>query len=435
MRLCVIGSGYVGLVAGAGFSDFGNDVACVDVDEKKIARLKAGEVPIFEPGLDALIARNVKAGRLTFSTDVAGAIAGADVAFIAVGTPEGEDGSADLRYVEQVAVTIGKSMTGYLVVVDKSTVPVGTADRVRELIGQHTKHPFAVVSNPEFLKEGDAIADFMKPDRVVIGVDDQRAREVMRNLYAPFLRTSDRIHFMDARSAELTKYAANSMLAVRISFMNELANLAERVGADIEAVRKAIGADPRIGPKFLFPGAGFGGSCFPKDLKALIKTAQKADVPLEVVNAAERANARQKQVPYAKLERQFGGVKELAGKTVALWGLAFKPATDDIREAPALTLIDKLLAAGARVIAHDPAAMDNVKAIYGDKVTMVAGMYDACIGADALVLVTEWHEYRNPDFARMHKAMRGHVLIDGRNQWPLADLRARGFAVQAIGRV
>jgi UDPglucose 6-dehydrogenase len=432
MRLCVIGSGYVGLVAGAGFSDFGNDVICVDVDERKIARLKNGEVPIYEPGLEALIARNVKEGRLSFSTDVTAGIAGADVALIAVGTPQGEDGSADLQHVEAVADTIGKAMTGYLVVVDKSTVPVGTADRVRAIIGARTKHPFAVVSNPEFLKEGDAVADFMKPDRVIIGTDDARARDVMRQLYAPFVRTNDRIQTMDTRSAELTKYAANCLLATRISFMNELSILAERVGADIEHVRKGIGADPRIGPKFLFPGPGFGGSCFPKDLKALLNTAKQNDVPLEVVSAADRANVRQKQVLPGKLEKHFGGA--LAGKTIAVWGLAFKPATDDIRESPALTLLDKLVAAGARVQAHDPAAMENISARYGDAITLVFKPYDAVHGADALVLVTEWHEYRGPDFNRIKAAMREPTIFDGRNIWSPEDLRARGFTYYGIGR-
>jgi UDPglucose 6-dehydrogenase len=434
MRLCVIGSGYVGLVAGAGFSDFGNDVVCVDVDAGKIERLNRGEVPIYEPSLDTLIARNMKAGRLTFSTDLPAAIASAEVAFIAVATPQGEDGSADLKYVEAVADAIGRNMRGYLVIVNKSTVPVGTADKVKAIIAARTKHPFAVVSNPEFLKEGDAIADFMKPDRVVIGVDDPQAKDIMGRLYASFLRTSDRIHFMDPRSAELTKYAANSMLAVRISFMNELANLADHIGADIELVRKAMGADPRIGSKFLFPGAGFGGSCFPKDLKALIRTALNADSQLEVVTAAERANARQKNILFLKLERHFGGAKALAGKTVALWGLAFKPSTDDIREAPALTLIDRLLAVGTKVVVHDPVAMDNVRAIYGDRIGYGAGMYETAEKADALVLVTEWHEYRNPDFDRLKKVLNKAVLVDGRNQWPLKELRERGFAIQAIGR-
>jgi UDPglucose 6-dehydrogenase len=431
MRLCVIGSGYVGLVAGAGFADFGHDVACVDVDANKISRLQAGEIPIYEPGLDALVARNVKEGRLTFSTDVASGVAGAEITIIAVGTPQAQDGSADLKYVEAVADTIGRAMTGYLVIVNKSTVPVGTADRVRAIVGERTKHPFAVVSNPEFLKEGDALNDFMKPDRVIIGTDDARAREVMRQLYAPFVRTNDRIQLMDARSAELTKYAANCLLATRISFMNELSVLAERVGADIESVRKGIGADPRIGPKFLFPGPGFGGSCFPKDLKALLNTAKENDVLLEVVAAADRANARQKQVLPAKVEKHFG---QLAGKTIAVWGLAFKPATDDVRESPALALIDRLLAAGARVHAHDPAAMENVSRIYGDRITLAFKPYDAVHGAHALVLVTEWHEYRGPDWGRIKAALKEPTIFDGRNIWSPEDLRARGFTYHGIGR-
>jgi UDPglucose 6-dehydrogenase len=431
MRLCVIGSGYVGLVAGAGFSDFGHDVICVDADAKKIARLQAGEVPIYEPGLDALVARNVKEGRLTFSTDVASGVAGAEITIIAVGTPQAQDGSADLKYVEAVADTIGRAMTGYLVIVNKSTVPVGTADRVRAIVGERTKHPFAVVSNPEFLKEGDALNDFMKPDRVIIGTDDARAREVMRQLYAPFVRTNDRIQLMDARSAELTKYAANCLLATRISFMNELSVLAERVGADIESVRKGIGADPRIGPKFLFPGPGFGGSCFPKDLKALLNTAKENDVLLEVVAAADHANAHQKQVLPAKVEKHFG---QLAGKTIAVWGLAFKPATDDVRESPALALIDRLLAAGARVHAHDPAAMENVSRIYGDRITLAFKPYDAVHGAHALVLVTEWHEYRGPDWGRIKAALKEPTIFDGRNIWSPEDLRGRGFTYYGIGR-
>jgi UDPglucose 6-dehydrogenase len=432
MRLCVIGSGYVGLVAGAGFASFGNEVACVDVDDKKIARLQAGEVPIYEPGLETLIARNVKEGRLSFSTDVAAAVARAEVVLIAVGTPQGEDGSADLQHVEAVADTVGRAMTGYVVVVDKSTVPVGTADRVRAIIAARTKHPFAVVSNPEFLKEGDALNDFMKPDRVIIGTDDARARDTMRELYAPFVRTNDRIQLMDTRSAELTKYAANCLLATRISFMNELSILAERVGADIEAVRKGIGADPRIGPKFLFPGPGFGGSCFPKDLKALLNTARQNDVPLEVIAAADRANLRQKQVLPSKIEKHFGG--SLAGKTIAVWGLAFKPSTDDIRESPALALVDRLLAAGAHVHAHDPAAMENVSALYGDRVTLAFKPYDALHGSDALALVTEWHEYRGPDWSRVKAALREPTLFDGRNIWSPDDLRARGFTYYGIGR-
>jgi UDPglucose 6-dehydrogenase len=431
MRLAVVGTGYVGLVAGAGFADFGNDVICADVVASKIARLVAGEIPIYEPGLEPLVKKNVAEGRLRFSTDVAAAIAGAEIAFIAVGTPMGDDGAADLSAVWAVAETIGRAMTGPLVIVTKSTVPVGTADRVREIVGAHARHPFAVVSNPEFLKEGDAVADFMKPDRILIGTDDERARKLLAHLYAPFVRTNDRLHFMDARSAELTKYAANAILATRVSFMNEIANLAERLGADVEHVRRGLGADVRIGPKFLFPGVGFGGSCFPKDLRALAHTAERAGAPLEVVAAVERVNARQKVVLAAKMERHFGS---LGGKRIAMWGLAFKPRTDDVREAPALVLAERLLAAGARVVAHDPVAMENVRALLGDRLELAPSMYDAIEGADALALLTEWHEYRRPDFARIKAALTSPVLFDGRNVWDPDDVRARGFAYYGIGR-
>jgi UDPglucose 6-dehydrogenase len=432
MYVAVIGTGYVGLVAGAGFSDFGNDVACVDVDEGKIARLKSGEVPIYEPGLDALIASNAKAGRLTFSTDVAAAVRGAEVVFIAVGTPPAADGSADLSAVFAVAELIGKNMNGFKVAVTKSTVPVGTADRIEAIIGQFTNQPFGVASNPEFLKEGAAIGDFMKPDRVVIGSNNERALEVLRHLYSPFVRTNDRIHAMDARSAELTKYAANAMLATRISFMNDLAVLSEKLGADIERVRKAVGSDPRIGPKFLFPGVGFGGSCFPKDISALLHIAEGVGHELEVVRAVESVNRRQKRLLGEKLRRHFDG--DLAGRTVAIWGLAFKPQTDDIRESPALVLIHDLLDAGANVRAHDPAAMDHVRALLGARVTFADTMYDAVEGADALALVTEWHEYRLPDFDRVKRLMRTASLFDGRNIWNAKELRSLGFWYTGIGR-
>ena len=432
MRLTVIGTGYVGLVTGAGLSDFGNDVTCVDVDERKIARLKAGEVPFYEPGLDALVANNVAKGRLRFSSDVSGAVAGAEVAFIAVGTPPTADGSADLSAIFAAAETIGRSIRGYALVVTKSTVPVGTADRLKEIIGAHTREPFAVVSNPEFLKEGDAVNDFMKPNRIIVGTDDERAREVLRHLYAPFLRTNDRLQFMDARSAELTKYAANVFLATRISLINELANLAERVGADIEHVRKGLGSDPRIGPKFLFPGVGFGGSCFPKDLKALVHTSREVEMPLEIVAAVDRVNTRQKAILGGKIERHFG--EALAGKTIAIWGLAFKPMTDDIREAPSIELIQRLLAAGVRVTAHDPAAMEGVRDIFGGGVALVPGMYDALEGADALAIVTEWHEFRRPDFGRIKELLREPVVFDGRNIWDPKELRDLGFTYYGIGR-
>jgi UDPglucose 6-dehydrogenase len=432
MHLAVIGTGYVGLVAGAGFSDFGNDVICADVDAAKIAGLERGEIPIYEPGLDTLIAKNVRAGRLRFSTDVAAAVRGAEAIFIAVGTPSAPDGSANLSAVYAVAETIAKTSTGFKVVATKSTVPVGTADRIQAIIAEHTTHDVGVASNPEFLKEGDAVSDFMKPDRVIVGTSHPRARDVLRALYAPFVRTSDRIQMMDARSAELTKYAANALLATRISFMNDLALLAEKLGADIELVRKGIGADPRIGPKFLFPGPGFGGSCFPKDLAALLFTASAAGHDLELVRAAERVNARQKRVLGKKITGILGA--NLAGKTIAVWGLAFKPQTDDIREAPALALIDDLLAAGATVQAHDPQAMPNVRAVYGDRVTLTETMYGAAEGADALALVTEWHEYRGPDFHRIKGIMRGAALFDGRNVWDAATVQRLGFSYAGIGR-
>ncbi|MGK3994801.1 UDP-glucose dehydrogenase family protein [Sorangium sp. So ce1024] len=432
MQLAVVGTGYVGLVAGAGFADFGNDVACVDVSAAKIEMLKRGEMPIFEPGLDVLIAKNTRDGRLRFSTDVAGAIRDAEIVFIAVGTPQADDGSADLSAVEAVGETIGKNLNGYKVIATKSTVPVGTADRLRQIIGAHTTQPFAVASNPEFLKEGDAVNDFMKPDRVIIGSDEPKAREILRSLYKPFVRANDRIQLMDARSAELTKYAANALLASRISFMNDLAVLAEKLGADIELVRKGVGSDPRIGTKFLFAGPGFGGSCFPKDLSAILHTAASVGHDLEIIRATERINARQKRLLGSKVSAHFEGA--LKGKTIAVWGLAFKPQTDDIRESPALTLIDALLEAGATVQAHDPQAMPNVRAIYGGRILLSDGMYGAAEGADALVVVTEWHEYRRPDFHRLKRILSAPVLFDGRNIWEPEELRGMGFVYTGIGR-
>jgi UDPglucose 6-dehydrogenase len=433
MRLAIIGTGYVGLVAGAGFADFGNDVTCVDLDEARVASLKRGEIPIHEPGLAELVRDNLDAGRLVFTTAIADAVRGAEVVVLAVGTPQSDhDGAPDLRFIEAAARDVGRALTGFAVIVTKSTVPVGTADRIRAIVGVETTHPFAVASNPEFLKEGDAVHDFMKPDRVVLGVDDERAARVLRALYAPFVRTNDRVMMMDVRSAELTKYAANAMLAVRISFMNELALLAERVGADVDRVRKAVGADPRIGPKFLFPGPGFGGSCFPKDIRALSHTARGAGMTLEVVDAADRANERQKRVLGARVRAHFGG--ELGGTRIAVWGLAFKPETDDIRESPALAVVDDLRAAGATVIAYDPVAMPNVKAQLGDAIAYAKTMYAAAEGADALVLVTEWKQFRSADMARLKAVMRQPVLFDGRNVWDPAAMRELGFAYQAIGR-
>ena len=434
MKLAMIGTGYVGLVAGAGFSDFGNDVACVDINQRRIDQLRSGEIPIYEPGLKELVTRNLAVGRLSFTTEMARAVAGADAVFLAVGTPQNDsDGGADLSHVLGAANQIGQALTGWAVIVTKSTVPVGTADRIREAIRGVTQHDFSVASNPEFLKEGDAVNDFMKPARIVLGVDDERAAQLLRNLYAPFVRTNDRIFTMDVRSAELTKYAANAMLATRISFMNELALLAEKVGADIERVRRAVGADPRIGPKFLFPGPGFGGSCFPKDVRALLRTAHEAGSELQVVDAVERANERQKRVLGERVVAHFGGA--LGGRKVAVWGLSFKPDTDDIREAPALVLIEQLLAAGARVAAYDPAAMPNVKAArLGDSVELTSGMYEAAEGADALVLMTEWHAFRRPDFARLKQLMREGTLFDARNVWNPDELRAFGFKYFGIGR-
>jgi UDPglucose 6-dehydrogenase len=405
---------------------------CADTDAGKIARLARGEVPIYEPGLDALIASNAKAGRLRFSTDVDAAIGRAEIVFIAVGTPPAPDGSADLSAVFDVARRVGRALDGFKVVATKSTVPVGTADRIQAILAAAGPHPFGVASNPEFLKEGAAIEDFMKPDRVVIGTGCPRARAALCRLYAPFVRTNDRIHLMDARSAELAKYAANALLAARISFMNDLAGLAEKLGADVEMVRRAVGADERVGPRFLFPGPGFGGSCFPKDIAALLSMGRAAGHDLAVVRATEEVNARQKRVLCEKIARHHGG--SLAGRTVAIWGLSFKPHTDDVRESPSLALIDGLLAAGAVVHAHDPRAMPNVKALYGDRVQLADGMYGAAEGADALALVTEWHEYRTPDFRRLLRVMRVPALFDGRNAWAPAEVRALGFSYEGIGR-
>jgi UDPglucose 6-dehydrogenase len=432
MKIAVIGTGYVGLVTGAGFSDFGHEVTCVDIDRARIEALRRSEIPIHEPGLPELVQRNARIGRLRFTTSIADAVPGAQLALIAVGTPSRSDGAADLSFVLDAARQIGAALSGFIVVVTKSTVPVGTADQVRAAVAEAAKHPFAVASNPEFLKEGDAVNDFLKPARVIIGADDPRAIETLRSAYAGIMRTGERFQVMDIRSAELAKYAANAMLATRISFMNELARLAEVVGADIESVRKAIGSDPRIGAKFLFAGAGFGGSCFPKDLRALLHTGREHDVPLSVVDAVERANERQKRVLGERVIAHFDG--RLDGKRVAVWGLAFKPETDDIRESPALTLIEQLRGAGATVVGYDPAAEANVRAQLGDAIELAADPYAAAHGADALVLVTEWHELRHPDLERLAAAMRGRALFDGRNVWSPADARAAGFTYHGIGR-
>jgi UDPglucose 6-dehydrogenase len=431
VNITVVGTGYVGLVVGACLAETGNSVVCADVDGEKIARLKDNVLPIYEPGLDDYVERNQKQGRLAFTTDIPTAVASADVVFIAVGAPPDEDGSADLRYVLAVAEQIGRHMTRELVVVTKSTVPVGTASKVAACVSAEAKFPFHMCSNPEFLKEGAAIEDFMRPDRVVIGVDSDHARSVMAELYAPFVRTGKPIIFMDIPSAEMTKYAANAMLATRISFMNEIANLCERVGADVDNVRKGIGSDGRIGSAFLFPGPGYGGSCFPKDVKALVRTAREYETPLRVLGAVEEANEAQKHRLFVKLEALAGPVR---GRRVALWGLAFKPNTDDMREAPSLVLIDELLDAGAEVVAHDPVAMEETRRRVGDRVRFAETGYDALDGADALVVVTDWNEYRHPDFARIKRMLRAPVVVDGRNLYDARKMRSLGFLYDSIGR-
>ena len=431
MNITVVGSGYVGLVVGSCLAETGNAVICADVDEQKIGGLRNNILPIYEPGLDDYVERNQKQGRLSFSTDIAAAIASADVVFIAVGTPPDEDGSADLRHVLAVAEQIGQHMKRELVVVTKSTVPVGTAAKVSAAVNKHARLPFHMCSNPEFLKEGAAIDDFMKPDRVVIGVETDHGRSVMAELYAPFVRTGKPILFMDLPSAEMTKYAANAMLATRISFMNEMANLCEVVGADVDQVRKGIGTDSRIGSAFLFPGPGYGGSCFPKDVKALVRTARSYEVPLRVLGAVELANDAQKHRLFKKVEHCLGSVQ---GKRIAVWGLAFKPNTDDMREAPALVLIAELLAAGAEVAAHDPVAMHETERRIGKTITYAESSYAALEGADALVVVTDWNEYRHPDFDRIKATLRSPVIVDGRNLYDVKKMRAIGFIYASIGR-
>ena len=439
MKITMIGTGYVGLVTGACMAEVGNDVLCFDLDAAKIAVLQEGGVPIHEPGLPAMIRRNVGAGRLGFTHDNDAAVAHGTLQFIAVGTPPDEDGSADMQYVLAAARSIGKRMSDYKVIVDKSTVPVGTADRVRETIAAElsargTKLPFAVVSNPEFLKEGAAVEDFMRPDRIVIGADDERAIALLRAVYAPFQRSHERVLVMDARSAELTKYAANAMLATRISFMNELANLAETLGADIEHVRQGIGADPRIGYHFLYPGAGYGGSCFPKDVKALQHTAQQHERPLQILHAVEAVNEAQKSRLVAKITQRLGA--KLAGRKLALWGLAFKPNTDDMREAPSLNVARGLLDRGAEVVAYDPVAMDEARRVLGE----VAGLsyaktpLEAVAGSDALIVVTEWQEFRSPDFATLKRKLRTPLVFDGRNIYDPEQVRAAGLEYFGIGR-
>jgi len=432
MNICIIGTGYVGLVVGSCLAETGNQVIGADVDGAKIDALKQNVIPIYEPGLDRLVERNQTAGRLDFTTDVAGAVAKSDVVFIAVGTPPDEDGSADLRHVLAVAEVVGRNMARELVVVTKSTVPVGTAAKVSACVAKFAKYPFHVVSNPEFLKEGAAVDDFMKPDRVVLGAESDHARSVMAELYAPFVRTGKPIIFMDVPSAEMTKYAANAMLATRISFMNDIANLCERVGANIDMVRRGIGTDDRIGSAFLFPGPGYGGSCFPKDVKALVKTARDCGNGLRILESVEAVNESQKERLFAKLRQALGD--RLKGKRIAVWGLAFKPNTDDMRESPALTLIDQLTAAGAQVVVHDPAAMEEGRRRLGSAVEFADSSYAAIEGADALVLVTDWNEYRHPDFERMKQSLRTPVVIDGRNLYALDRMQKLGFTYHSIGR-
>ncbi len=432
MQILVIGTGYVGIVAGACLAETGNDVVCADIDVRKIDLLKQNILPIYEPGLDELVRRNQDQGRLRFTTDVPAAAAEAQVVFLAVGTPPDEDGSADLRHVLAAAETVGRHLTREAVIITKSTVPVGTAAKVAKVIGDHATVPFHVCSNPEFLKEGDAVEDFLRPDRVVLGVESDFARSLLAELYAPFVRTGKPILFMDIASAELTKYAANAMLATRISFMNEIALLCEKVGANVDSVRRGIGSDARIGPAFLFPGPGYGGSCFPKDVQALLHTAADNGVALHVVAAAEEANDRQKLVMFERLAEALGG--SVSGARIAVWGLAFKARTDDMRESPALTLIDALVAAGATVVAHDPVAMAHATHLLSDRVSFAPTNYDALAGADALAIATDWNEYRHPDFSRMLGSLARPIVVDGRNLYDPAKMRALGFHYWSIGR-
>ena len=437
MKIAMVGTGYVGLVSGTCFAEAGINVTCFDIDEKKIELLNLGHIPIYETGLEKLIKKNTVSGRLKFSVDLANNLQDVQVVFSAVGTPPDEDGSADLSYVLQVAKEVGQNMTDYLVFVTKSTVPIGTAEKVKKVINQELKSRgknimFDVASNPEFLKEGSAVQDFMKPDRIVIGVESERAKKIMKRLYKPFVLNGHPILFMDVPSAEMTKYAANSMLATKISFMNDIANLCEIVGADITNVRKGIGSDSRIGNKFLYAGTGYGGSCFPKDVKALIKTAEEQKYSLEILKAVENVNERQKSVLYNKLYTYYKG--DMKNKNIAVWGLAFKPNTDDVREAPSLVLIRKLINAGANVTAYDPAAIGEAKRILGDAITYVENKSEVLNDADALILVTEWNEFRVPDYKKMEKLMRNKVVFDGRNIYDSAEMKENGFEYLGIGR-
>ena len=432
MNITVIGTGYVGLVAGACLADMGNDVICVDNNIQKLEKLKNGVIPIYEPGLEELVKSNVLENRLSFSDDLDSAVKKSQVCFIAVGTPQGEDGSADLQYVMQVAQSIAKAMNGYKVIVDKSTVPVGTAEKVTEIIKQNTKHPFDVVSNPEFLKQGNAVDDFLSPDRVIIGSNSDKATQIMQEIYAPFFRTGNRVIVMDVKSAEMTKYAANSFLAVKISYANEIANLCEKVGANAEMVRIGMTTDSRIGNKFLFPGLGYGGSCFPKDVKALIKTGLENGCNMNIIKAADDTNKKQRLLFVEKILNKFG--QDLCGKTFAVWGLAFKPKTNDMREAPAITIINELLKRGAKVQAYDPKAIDEAKYYFQDKIIYAKNSYEALLNADALLLLTEWNEFRRPDFDKLKALLKSPIIFDGRNQYEQERLSAKGIEYICIGK-
>ena len=432
-KITVVGTGYVGLVTGTCFAETGNDVLCVDIDQAKVEMMKAGKVPIYEPNLDTYFERNISAGRLKFTTSLEEGVAHGDIIFLALPTPPGEDGSADLSYILNVAGQLGGMIEEYKVIVDKSTVPVGTAEKVHHAVAKNAKVDFAIVSNPEFLREGFAVSDFMKPDRVVVGTRDERAIKIMQSLYKPFVRQGNPIYFMDEKSAELTKYAANSFLATKITFMNEVANFCELVGADVDEVRIGIGSDTRIGKRFLFPGIGYGGSCFPKDVQALIKSGREHDFNFEILDAVTKVNHEQKIILYPKIKNYFKG--DLKGKKIAIWGLSFKPDTDDVREAPALYLIEKLIQDGAKVIAHDPEAIDNVKKLdIGKEVSFSKNEYDAAEGVDALVICTEWSLYRNPDFENLKQIMNDAVIFDGRNLFDVEDMNVKGFYYSSIGR-
>ena len=431
-KIAVVGTGYVGLVTGTCFAETGNQVICIDIDADKVEKMKNGIIPIYEPNLDTIFDRNISAKRLSFTTSLEDGIKDAEIIFLALPTPPGEDGSADLSYILGVAEQLGKLITGYKVIVDKSTVPVGTAEKVHAVIAKNTQVDFAVVSNPEFLREGFAVSDFMKPDRVVIGTRDERARKVMESLYRPFVRQGNPIYFMDEKSAELTKYAANSFLATKITFMNEVANFCELVGADVDQVRVGIGSDSRIGKRFLFPGIGYGGSCFPKDVQALVKSGEDLNFKFEILSAVLKVNQEQKTILFPKIKNFFRG--DLLGKKIAVWGLAFKPDTDDIREAPALFMIEALLDAGANISAYDPEALPNVKNSLGAKIDYATDEYSALTGADALLICTEWGIFRNPDFTRMKSLMKDAVLFDGRNLFEIGEMNDKGFYYCSIGR-